>query len=146
MGLFDRVRSAISPKMNEQQAVMSIALAAVAADGQIQDQEILRLQAMCMLSPIYAGLSGDQLGGILRQSANLLSQQGQDALAKSAELLTPELRETAFAFATDMVLADGVLGGAEEKFIEDLAKKLNVNEDTAKTIIHVTTIRNRGIK
>ena len=144
MGLFDKIRNSIAPKLDEQKGVMTIALAAVAADGAVQQEEMLRLQTVCLLSPIFSNLRGGQLETVVRDSANQLGKLGPEAISGAAAKLTPELRETAFAFAVDMVLADGTISGEEEKFIEDLAKKLQVSDKLAKEIIQVTAIRNRA--
>ena len=48
-------------------------------------------------------------------------------------------------FATDMVPADGVLGPSEERFVEDLARKLDVPENAAKAIIYANIARNRTL-
>ena len=39
-----------------------------------------------------------------------------------AAALKPELRETAFAFSCEMILADGIVGEAEDNFISDMER------------------------
>ncbi len=123
---------------------MSIVVAAVKADGEVSDAEVRRLRAMCALSPLFERNTSEQDTAAMRFAGDLTQQLGDAAITKAAEVLSPELRETAFAFAVDMVLADGLLGRDEENFITGLAGQLGVTEGVARSIILTTLIRNRG--
>lgn len=144
MGLFDAFRSATTPTFNSQQAIMTIVLAAVKADGQVSREEVMRVRAMCSLSPIFASNSSDQDVAVINFADNVTTQMGDQAIAKAVEALTPELRETAFAFACDMVLADGILAADEERFIANLADKCSISESVGKAVIMTTLVRNRA--
>lgn len=122
---------------------MTIVIAAVLADGDIADEEALRIRAMCSLSPVFASNSGDQDKAVINFALNKNKQLGDQAVSSAGEGLSPELRETAFAFACDMVMADGFLGAGEEAFLENLVTSLNIASDRARAIIDVTLIRNR---
>ena len=52
------------------------------------------------------------------------TQLKADAVSKAAAVLKPELRETAFAFACEVILADGIVGEDEDNFISMLAEEL----------------------
>ncbi len=145
MGLFDSFRQETFPTMNPQQAIMTIVLGAVAADGEVSDDEIRRIQGMCALSPLFASNSVEEDLGIMRFAGRALTQHGEEAVSKAIEVLSPELRETAFAFACDMVLADGVLTPTEERFMTDLAKRLELRDNVPESIIFTTIVRNRGV-
>lgn len=54
------------------------------------------------------------------------------------------LHETAFAVATDLVLADGDVTEEEEKILTYLSQSLNIPENTANEIVRVMLIRNKG--
>ena len=76
---------------------------------------------------------------------NVMKKQGPAALIESAkETLTPEMKETAFAVAADLVLADGVVEDTEKKFLDDLQKALEIKDDLALKIAEVLVIKNRG--
>lgn len=145
MGLFDNLRSATTPSFNVQQAMMTIVLAAVMADGEVADEEIARVRAMCALSPIFASNTQEQDVAVIRFAVNVNSQMGEQALIKAAEVLKPELRETAFAFACDMVLADGIVGQNEEAFLTSLVSLLGITENAGRSLIWATIVRNRGM-
>lgn len=143
MGLFDSFRSTMTPTFNVQQAIMTIVVAAVMADGEIADEEIGRIRSMCALSPIFAGNAHEQDMAVIRFAVNTVSQMKEEAVVKAAEVLKPELRETAFAFACDMVLADGMVGQNEEAFLTSLMNVVGIPENSARSLIWATLVRNR---
>ena len=65
-------------------------------------------------------------------------------LDKSFPAIPPELRETAFANAVDIVLADGTVEEAEREFIDDLGGKLEIDKKRAKTVVQVMVYKNHG--
>lgn len=144
MGLFDAFRAATTPSFNVQQAIMTIVVGAVKADGQVSREEVIRLRSMCSLSPVFAANTGEQDTAVISFADNVTTQMGDQAVEKAIEALTPELRETAFAFACDMILADGVLGPDEEIFITKLAGKCAISDEVGRSIIYTTIVRNRS--
>ena len=144
MGLFDKFRGSTSVAFNPQQALMTIVVAAVKSDGHVSDDEIRRIRSLCLLNPLFASNSTEQDNAILRFADNTTQQLGEQAVALAAAALPPALRETAFAYACDMVLADGIVTRDEEHAIVDLAAKLGVSEELAHAIVTTTLVRNRG--
>jgi len=143
MGLFDGLKGSGGQAINTQQAIMMIVLSAIEADGDIADEEITRLRAMCFLSPIFASNSKDQDLMVLKFASDRNERLGSESLAVAGSNLSPELRETAFAFACDMILADGVVGSTEEAFLEKAVSQLEIDLEIAQSIVNVTLIRNR---
>jgi len=144
MGLFDGFKAKVQPTFNTQKAIMTIVIAAIKADGNVSDDEVGRLRSMCARSPIFSANSKDEDDSIIDFALNVSDQLGANAIAQAAEALKPEMRETAFAFATEMVLADGMVGAKEEAFISQLAEALGVSEETGRAVILVTMIRGRS--
>lgn len=132
------------PQFNTQRAVMTIVFGAMTADGEVEDEEITRLRSMCARSPIFASNSKDEDDAVIRWVNDAIDRLGNDALSTAAEALTPELRETAFAFACEMVLADGIVGQDEERYIGKIAEALDIGESVGSAIVNVTMIRLRG--
>ena len=141
MGLFEGWRGATEKVLSPQEAIMVIVVGAIMAD----DEEITRLRTMCVLSPIFARNTHEQDQAILRRAASVVQDDRDRAMGKAASALAPPLRETAFSFACDMVLADGVLDQREETFMETLARTLGLDAHVARNIIHFTLVRNRGL-
>ena len=57
--------------------------------------------------------------------------------------LTEDLREAAFAVATDLVFADSMLA-EDEDFLRDLYQALRIRGDIGQKIIEVMLVKNRG--
>lgn len=144
MGLFDGFKTKAQPTFNTQKSIMTIVIAAIKADGNVSDEEVGRLRSMCARSPIFASNAKEEDDAVIDFALNVSDQLGAEAIKKAAESLKPELRETAFAFATEMVLADSMVGEKEEAFISQLAVSLGVSEEVARAIILTTMIRGRG--
>ena len=69
---------------------------------------------------------------------------GQMQVGECVPALPEELRETVFANACDIILADGVVEGEEKALLEKLQKKLELSGDEAMDIVKVMVIKNRG--
>lgn len=144
MGLFDAFKSKAEPTFNTQRSVMTIVIAALLADGDASDEEIGRLRSMCARSPIFASNSKEEDDAVINFALNVYKQLGFDAVTKAGAILPQDLRETAFAFATEVVLADGSVGTDEEQFLGRLAEVLNIPENLGQAVIGVTLVRGRG--
>lgn len=144
MGLFDSFRAKTEPEFDTQRAVMTIVITALAADGEVDDEEVARMRSMCARSPIFAHNSKQEDDRVIDFALASIRRLGNDALGRAAAALTPPLRETAFAFAVEIVMADGHVGAQEEAFIDRLVRLLEVDEDVARAVIGVTAIRARG--
>jgi len=57
--------------------------------------------------------------------------------------LKNELRQTAFAQAVDMVIADGEVNALEEEFIEKLKNGLNIEDSIAEHCVEIVSIKNK---
>jgi hypothetical protein len=75
MGLFDKLRGSSAVTFNPQQALMTIVVAAVKADGHVSEDEIRRIRSLCLLNPrlkrtcVVCGKTKD----VLREPADSLS-------------------------------------------------------------------------
>ncbi|WP_088240044.1 tellurite resistance TerB family protein [Calothrix rhizosoleniae] len=149
MGLFDKnvlnsgnqVKDSLSPP----EAVAAITLAAIASDGYMSEEEV---NSICVILPrmkLFQSYTKDKIMGMIEKLLNFLQQEGIDALFNAAQASLPEnLRESAFALATDMVLADGVVTKEEQGFLNDLYHSLGIANDVANQIVQVMLIKNRG--
>ena len=144
MNLFDKFKTRLEPVFDTQKSVMTIVVAAIIADGKISDEEVGRLRSMCANSPLFSSNTRDEDDAIIGFAQNASEQLGADAIRRAAKGLTPELRETAFAYAIEMVLADTFVGSEEEAFISQLAGMLGISEEVGHAVILTTMIRGRG--
>ncbi len=146
MGLFDKVFGGNQPqKMTPQEAFTGVIMSAVASDGTITQDEAVSVIAILSRMKLYQGMNDGQIRKMLDKTVDTLKKQGPSPLIAGAkETLPAELRDTAFATAADLVLADGVVEDAEKKFLEDLQKAMGVSDDVALKITEVMVIKNRG--
>jgi uncharacterized tellurite resistance protein B-like protein len=144
MRFLDSLRESGAPRFDVQRAIMTIVIAAVKVDGDVSSREITRIQAMCALSPVYASNTPEQDLSVINFADDVTAQLGMDAVTKAAKVLKPELRDTALAFACDMILADGIVGDSEHEFLSRLVEILGVSEEVGDAIVKTTLIRNRS--
>jgi len=143
MGFFSGLKAS-KPTFNVQRAVMTIVVAAVKADGKVSADEITRLRSICARSPIFAANAKEEDDAVIGWADNVTTHLKAEAISAAAAALKPELRETAFSFACEIVLADGIAGDDEEKFISMLGKELGITEQLGSAIVQTTIIRMRG--
>ncbi|PZV11550.1 MAG: Tellurite resistance protein TerB [Leptolyngbya sp.] len=127
------------------EALASIAMVAIAADGYLADQEGQDMTMLLSRMALFSSYSSDDLNRLFNATLNRLKQQGPGVLVNQAKTaLPPDLRETAFAIATDLVLSDRTVTPQEQAFLEDLYRILEIPSALAHQIVQVMTIKNRG--
>lgn len=148
MGLFDKItqkNSDLDGPLTAPEAFAAIALAAVASDGYLSEEEAQTIPFTLSRMQLFKGYSDDMMRRLFDRLLARLQQDGVSALFSSAQdSLGAELRETAFTVATDLVLADGIVTEEEEQFLKDLEGALGVDSTLAQSVIQVMQIKNRG--
>jgi tellurite resistance protein len=149
MGLFDNVFNAekgiTETQLTPAEAFAAVALVAIAADGYLSDQEGRDMTMTLARMQLFRSYSNDVMHRMLDKLLAMLKREGPGALVNVAKACLPQdLRETAFAIATDLVLSDGTVTSQEQAFLDDLYRILEIPGDTALQIVQVMTIKNRG--
>ncbi|MFA5861446.1 MAG: tellurite resistance TerB family protein [Candidatus Thermoplasmatota archaeon] len=146
MGLFDKVLGTSSTeKLTEPEGMAGIVLCAVAADGVITEEESAGLGTTLSRMSIYSSMSNRDMNKIFEKLIKIVRTQGVEQLMTlSAAAISPKLKQTAFAVATDLLFADGVVAPEEKRFLEKIQKSLDVSDDLAVKIVEVISIKNRG--
>ena len=148
MGLFDKLssgRQQSQTALGPAEAFAAIALLAFAADGYAADAEVNAVMTSLSRMQLFRSYPGDVMRKMFDRLLNLLQRQGADTLFAAALASLPhELRETAFAITTDIVLADGEVTPEEEDFLNQLFRALEISEELAVKIIDVMLIKNKG--
>ncbi|MBW4497821.1 MAG: tellurite resistance TerB family protein [Oscillatoria princeps RMCB-10] len=123
------------------EALVAIFVLAAAADGKICEEEKWALSANHVR--IFKSYSGEQFQELLSQVLKLIEQHSSSALfAAAKKALTPKLRQTAFAIAADLILADAVLTEEEKQFMIQLWHALEIPDEIGEKIIEVMNIKN----
>jgi hypothetical protein len=147
MGLFDKVFGSVegSQPFGPHEGFAGILLGASACDGHIADEEVQSLFTMLSRMRMYQRYSDKHWQTLMNRLLGHLKRRGvDDLLDKAAEALPAELRETVFANACDIVLADGVVEDDEKVFMQQLQTKLGIPDSSAQTIAQVMVIKNKG--
>lgn len=149
MGLFDNVFNAekgtTDTQLTPAEAFATVALVAIAADGYLSDQEGRDMTMTLARMQLFRSYSSNVMHRMLDKLLAILKGEGPGALVNMAKACLPQdLRETAFAIATDLVLSDGTVTSQEQAFLDDLYRILEIPGDTALQIVQVMTIKNRG--
>lgn len=111
---------------NAPDAMMAISILAISADGKLKEKEIDNLTGLVAANALFADVRNakDYMGCI----AAVIMDRGRDGvLEEAASLLSPSLRETAYAWAVYMAASDRKFDPAEHKFLQVLRKKLGIH-------------------
>lgn len=130
-------------ELNPSEALTAISVLAVAADGQISEEERQTLAANHIR--LFSSYSAEHFQELFKKVLNLSRQYSPAQVFLAAKnALNPQLRETAFAIAADLVLVDGIFTQEEKEFLVELAEALEISDEIGKKIIKVMTIKNCG--
>lgn len=144
-GANERENTMTSSSMGPAEALASIALVAIAADGYLAEQESQDMTMLLARMGLFSSYSSEALSRLFARLLERLKREGPGALVNQAKtVLPPDLRETAFAIATDLVLSDRTVTPQEQSFLEDLHVILEIPNAMAQQIVQVMTIKNRG--
>ncbi len=146
MGVFDNLfGSAEKSSLTAQEAFAGILMGASGCDGQIADEEVGGLITTLLRMKLYQRFGDKHYHQMLSKLHGVLKRKGVDVLIGACVAALPDdLRETAFANACDIVLADGVVEDDEKEFLNEITRKLDIAADRAKKIVKVMVIKNRG--
>ncbi|MEL6137284.1 MAG: tellurite resistance TerB family protein [Cyanobacteria bacterium J06628_6] len=148
MGLFDKVFNqpeGQTASLTTAEAFAAICLVAIAADGYLSEQENTEMRILLSRMKLFQDYSSDRLERTKDSLLSRLKQHGPGPLVEAAKAVLPtELAPTAFAIATDLVLADGTVTSQEQAFLDDLYRILELPSELALKIVEVITLKNQG--
>lgn len=109
-----------------QDCLVALMIAVSASDEDIRTAELVKIEACLQLLPIFSGYDRDRLAHVTQAVFDLLEQEdGLDALfGLIREGLPERLYETGYALACDVAAADGSLGEAELRLLEEIRYEL----------------------
>ncbi|MEB3182716.1 MAG: tellurite resistance TerB family protein [Nostocaceae cyanobacterium] len=151
MGLFDKVfniqnlQSQTQQTLSPAEAFAAICLAATASDGYFSEEEARGISFILSRMQLFKSYPHDVINRMFDKLVGILKRQGVSNLLNLAKQSLPyELRDTAFAVATDLVLADGVVTQEEQNLLNELYQALEVSPEVATQIVQIMLIKNRG--
>lgn len=155
MGLFNRTANStanatLNPetgplKLTVTEAFTAVLTTAMAADGYATEEELRLMRDDLFSMQLFKALDEEERLHMLDRVLKLVQTPGPEVLLTSAPaLLSPELRETAFAMAADIVTSDGSIAVEETAYLEQLQAALEIPTELAELLIKAMTIKNRG--
>lgn len=129
--------------LSAQEALVYTMVAVAESDHEIDEAEVKIIGDLINHLPAFRGID--------RAAATRMATAGSKLLAKAdsrdqlfrqiREALTPQLRETAYAVACDVIAVDRRLNQEELKTLDQVRKHLQVQPAIARAIEQVVTIR-----
>ena len=109
-----------------QDSLVALMIAVSASDADIRTAELVKIEAAVQMLPIFAEYDADRMSVVSQVVFDLFEQEdGLDALfGLIREALPERLFETAYALACDGAAADGSLGEAELRLLEEIRYEL----------------------
>jgi tellurite resistance protein len=115
--------------MTEAEAFAAIALAAVAADGKIRQDEASALRKVLEHRRLFSEMSEQAMGNLSIELMQSLESDGVRGLMDRALLkLSPDLQESALAVAAHLVYSDRWVKPQEKEFLNYLVDQVKLPE------------------
>lgn len=146
MGLFSNLRKAPAASAADAnaKAIIAMPLLIAAADGSIDEAEILQITNMCAFSPIFHAVGAQKTRALIDDCLATVKSSGAEALfTEVKDTLSPKMIETAMCFAIRTALADGVLEDSEKAMLMAMGQRLGLPEATFLQIFDVMVMLQR---
>jgi tellurite resistance protein len=133
--------------LNPHSALIYVMVVVSAADARMSDAELHAIGDSVRLLPAFRGFRDDKIIPVARECAAILQErEGLEAvIGLVKESLTPSLRETAYALALDVALAESPVLPEENRVLQRLRTGLEVDRLTAAALEKAAIVRHARI-
>ena len=128
--------------MNTREAIVLTAISALKADKKIKMKELKTISALMTLNPLYESIVNYR-NYTIKLSNQYAESETDLIIDEVSECLSPKMRETAYAWACAIVMADAGAGQEEHAFLKLLMKKFKINGSLAGKISAVASMFGR---
>ena len=134
MSFFDKLRGASATDLSPRAAMLLACISMVGADGDIDDDEIA----------IINRIDGKQVTPAWDQAVRAWKQvdHSGDCIALTAPKLDEAQRRFTLANLVDIAMADGVLGGAEERLLQGYLEAFGLDDAFVNGVAEIVSIKN----
>lgn len=135
------------PKPTAQEALVYLMVILSASDRDMGDEELARIGAIVRTLPAFRGFEQARTLAVAQECQLLLQEEAGLAgvLDLITEALSPELRETAYALAVDVACADLTVKLEEDRILELLRERFDLDRGTGLAIERAARIRHRPL-
>lgn len=138
----DKNNSQLNFVTSELEAWVGILYSCISADNQISNSETATLSRLLYSKQMFVGID---IAPLYQKAFEVRKQQGQlKYISACCELVKEENKETVFALALEVLLADGTLEKEEKNVIEVLSNHLKIEAEMTSKIIEVIFLKNKG--
>ena len=118
-----------SYSLTAQDALVALMIAVSASDEDIRTAELVKINSTVNNLPVFANYDVDRFNIVVQTVFDLFEQEdGLDALFGLVRTALPkQLYETAYALSCDVAAADGKLGEAELRLLEEIRYELEID-------------------
>ena len=136
-----------SSTLNPHSALIYVMVVVSAADGRMSDAELHAIGDLVRSLPAFRGFRDDKIIPVARECAAILQErEGLDAVVGLVkEALPLPLRETAYALALDVALADTPVHPEENRVLQRLREHLEVDRLVAVALEKAAIVRHARI-
>lgn len=135
-------------KPTPQEALVYLMVILSASDRDVGDEELARIGAIVRTLPVFQGFEQARTLAVAQDCQRLLQEEAGLAgvLDLITEALSPELRETAYALAVDIAAADLDVKLEEDRLLELLRERFDLDRSTGLAIERAARIRHRRVQ
>ena len=127
---------------SDNEAWVGILYSCLSADNQITDSETATLSRILHSKQKFIGID---VASLYAKSYHLRTEMGQlNYISACCKLIEKADKETVFALALEVLLADGTLEKEEKNVIEVLSNHLKIEAGMTSKIIEVIFLKNKG--
>ena len=134
-------------KPSQQEALVYLMVILSASDRDMGDEELARIGAIVRTLPVFHGFAQARTLAVAQDCQRLLQEEAGLAgvLDLIAGTLSPELRETGYALAVDIAAADLDVKLEEDRVLQLVRERFDIERGTVLAIERAARIRHRRI-
>jgi hypothetical protein len=118
-----------------QDSLIAVAVYAAQIDPNEPDKDIKRIEDLAEKNPLFREEPKKLRARINKFINSMCIGNPLDTIGRAANSLTPKYRETAFKWASELVLAEGELSEEQNEILDWLRAKLSIDSKVAKRFI-----------
>ncbi|WP_108880141.1 TerB family tellurite resistance protein [Anderseniella sp. Alg231-50] len=133
----------VTKTINHHQALIYVMMTMIAVDAKIGNAELARIGRLVQTLPAFSGFDPERLTHVAQECGEILQEETglQTALALIKAGLPAVLRETAYALAVEVAIADRNIAREEIRFLAMLRDALDLTKLQTAALEHAAIAR-----
>ena len=129
--------------INKHQALIYVMVTMIGVDARIGNAELARIGRLVQTLPAFSAFNAERLTHVAQECGEILQEDSglETVLGLIREGLPPILRETAYALAVEVAIADRNIAREEIRFLAMLRDKLELSKLATAAIEHAAIAR-----